>query len=163
LVVLAEDAKRVVVVALVVVLLIAVTFESVVEPFARMFCAVSDPTVPDCAKRLVLDAVEAKVLVEVLWVIVAFVPRILVNSAPVAERTDAKNDVEVLLLLVLLRRVIFAKVVDAENTFCPEKVLLLARRVVDAPVTEALQPNAPLLYVSAVAQVLSPAPKKLVV
>ena len=150
-------------VALVLVLLIAVTFWSVVLPVATIFCAVSAPTVPDCANRLVEDALVAKVLVLVLLVIVAFVPRILVNSALVAERTDAKNEVEVLLLLVLLSSVMFWKVVEAVKTFCPEKVLLLARRVVDAPVGLPLQPNAPLLYVSAVAQVLSPAPKKLVV
>ena len=128
-----------VVVAFVLVLLIAVTFWSVVEPFTTIFCAVSEPTVPDCANRLVLEALVAKVLVLVLLVMVALVPRILVKSAEVAERTDAKKEVEVEFVLVLFNSVRFAKVVEAVKMFCPENVLLLARRVDDAPVPEMIQ------------------------
>jgi hypothetical protein len=55
----------------------------------------------NCAFReLVLDAFVAKVLVEVLLVIVALVPRRLVNSAEVAERTDAKKLVLVAAVVV---------------------------------------------------------------
>ena len=71
-------------------------------------------------------------VVEVALVIVALVPRILVNSALVAESTDAKKEVEVELVLVLFNRVMFWKVVEEVKMFCPEKVLLLARRVDDA-------------------------------
>lgn len=56
-------------------------------------------------------------LVEVALVIVAFVPNRLVNVPRVAESTDAKNDVEVLLVLVLFNRVMFWKVVEDVKTF----------------------------------------------
>ena len=154
---------KLVVVAAVVVERSPVKFWRVVEPVTRRFCAVSAPMEPDCAERLVLEAFCAKVLVLVLFVIVAFVPRRLVKSAEVAERTEAKNEVEVLLVLVLFNSVMFWKVVEEVKTFCPEKVLLFARSVVEAPVSAALQPKVPAEYVSAVAHVLSPAPKKLVV
>jgi hypothetical protein len=84
----------------------------------------------------------------------------LVKSALAPERTDAKKEVEVELVLVLFNRVMFWKVVEDVKTFWPEKVLLLARSVVDAPVIAVLQPKVPAEYVSAVAQVESPAPKK---
>jgi hypothetical protein len=151
---------KLVVVALVVVERSPVKFWRVVEPLARIVCAESAPMEPDCAERLVEDALVAKVLVEVLLVIVALVPRRLVNSALVAERTDAKKEVEVELVLVLFNSVMFWKVVEDVKTFCPEKVLLFARRVVEAPVIAVLQPKVPAEYVSAVAQVASPAPKK---
>ena len=110
-------ANSLVEVALVVVLRSPVKFCSVVEPFATIFCAVSEPTVPDCAKRLVEDAFVAKIFVLVLLVIVAFVPVSEVNSADVAERTDAKKEVEVLLVLVLFIRVMFWKVVEEVKIF----------------------------------------------
>ena len=86
-----------------------------------------------------------------------------VKDAFTPTRLLAKILVDVLFVLVLLNSVIFAKVVDDVKMFCPEKVLLFARSVVDAPVSAVLQPKVPLLYESAVAQVASPAPKKLVV
>ena len=86
-----------------------------------------------------------------------------VNAAFTPTKVLAKILVEVLWLLVLFNSVMFWKVVDEVKMFCPEKVLLLAKSVVDAPVSAVLQPKEPLLYESAVAQVASPAPKKLVV
>ncbi len=139
------EAKKFVLVLFVLVLFKSVTFCSVVEPFARIFCAESDPTLPLCANRLVEDALVAKVLVVVALVIVAFAPNRLVKLPSVALKIDAKKLVEVELVLVLFNSVRFWKVDDAVNTFCPEKVLLLARRVVEAPVGVVLQPNAPLL------------------
>ena len=107
--------NRLVEVACEVVAFTPVKFWRVVEPFVRSVCAMKAPIEPDCANRLVLEARVAKMLVEVL------------------------------LVLVLLRSVMFEKVVDDVNTFCPEKVLLLARRVEDAPVIALLQPKEPLV------------------
>ena len=105
---------------------------------------VSVPIVPAWAKRLVLEALVAKVFVLVALVIVAFVPNRLVKVPRVAVRMEEKKLVEVAWVLVLFNSVTFWKVVEAPvKVFDPEKVLLLARRVVDAPVGLPLQPNTP--------------------
>lgn len=77
-----------------------------------------------------------------------------------------KELVEVALVSVAFVAVIFANEFVPVKELVPEKVLLLARRVDDAAVILPLQPNTPPLYdnaCDALLQVLSPAPKKLVV
>ena len=57
--------------------------------------------------------------------------------------------VEVALVLVLLARVMFAKLVAPVKVLKPEKVLLFARRVEDAAVIAELQPKEPFAYETA--------------
>jgi hypothetical protein len=84
----------------VVVLFPAVKFWRVVEPLTRRFCAESAPMEPVCAERLVEDAFVAKVLVEVLLVMVAFVPKRFVKVPSVALKIEAKKLVLVAAVVV---------------------------------------------------------------
>ena len=111
-------------VELVVVLFTPVKFCSVVLPVATIFCAVSDPTVPDCAKRLVDDALCAKEFVLVLLVIVALVPVRVVKSAEDALRTEAKKFVLVAAVEVLRRMLV--------KMFAPPNVFASPSRVDEA-------------------------------